>query len=156
MTNVATPLAPAAPIRSREQRFSLVLERTGDVCVTALEVADSWWTRFRGLQFRAPLAAGAGLLLVPCGSVHTCWVRGPIDVVGLDVAGKVVALVLALRPWRAAVLPRTTHAVLELPPHSAAFRVGDRLRLAEADRLRAPRSLAFLEVGSAGREDLAE
>ena len=43
-------------------------------------LADSWWTRLRGLIGRSPLEPGEGLLLVPCKAVHMYGMTGAIDV----------------------------------------------------------------------------
>jgi uncharacterized membrane protein (UPF0127 family) len=82
--------------------------------------------RARGL-----LAAGPDhtpLLLAPARSVHTCFMRRPIDVVFLDADLVVLKVVRALRPWRLAASRRAT-AVLELPAGSATVAVGDRYAL---------------------------
>jgi outer membrane protein OmpA-like peptidoglycan-associated protein/uncharacterized membrane protein (UPF0127 family) len=65
--------------------------------------AANFLTRFCGLMLRAPLAADAGLLLTGCPSVHTAFMRYPIDVVYLDTQGVVLKCVPQLRPWRASV-----------------------------------------------------
>jgi uncharacterized membrane protein (UPF0127 family) len=82
--------------------------------VERLEVADGFWSRLWGLQFRKELPAGSGLLLVPCSSIHTCWMRFAIDLVCLDSNGTVLAVKPNIRPWRVAFPPRGTHAILEL------------------------------------------
>ncbi len=82
---------------------------------TRWRVADTRLTRLRGLLGRPPLPGGEGLALVPCASVHTCFMSAPIDVVFLTRDGEVLRVVPALRPWRAASC-RGAHAVLELPP----------------------------------------
>jgi uncharacterized protein len=53
--------------------WHLVDRESGEVVVSALEIAGGFWSRLRGLQFRRRLPPGAGLLLVPCRSVHTFW-----------------------------------------------------------------------------------
>ena len=80
--------------------WRLVSETTGKTVVANLTIADGFWSRLVGLQFRRPLASDAGLLLVPCNSVHTCFVRFPLDVVFLDDHGIVSAVRRNLRPWR--------------------------------------------------------
>ncbi len=89
---------------SEDGRLSLRLlsETTGKTVVSRLQIADGFWLRLVGWQFRAMPAADAGLLLVPCNSLHTCFVRFPIDVVFLDEQGAVLAIRRNLRPWRAA------------------------------------------------------
>ena len=73
----------------------------------------------RGLLGRPPLDGGDGVVLVPCASVHTCFMPAPIDVVFLDRRGEVLRVVPALRPWRAEAC-RGAHAVLELPAGTCA------------------------------------
>ena len=53
------------------------------VCERCL-VADSPWSRMRGLLGRRGLESGEGLLLRPTGSVHTFFMRFPIDAVFLS------------------------------------------------------------------------
>ena len=112
--------------------WRLVSETTGKTVVAQLTIADGFWSRLAGLQFRRPLASDAGLLLVPCNSVHTCFVRFPVDVVFLDGNGSVLAVRPSLRPWRLAWGPRKTHAVLEMLAGSAALQPGEKLRLEPA------------------------
>lgn len=81
--------------------------------------ARSFVARLFGLLGRRPLAAGEGLLLEPCSSVHTFGMRYPIDVVMLDGENRVLSTRSALAPARLAATPRTRR-VLELPPNSLA------------------------------------
>ena len=59
------------------------------------------WTRMRGLLGRASLPQGEGMLFDRTSSVHTFFMRFPIDVVFLDASGEVVSVREAVRPWRA-------------------------------------------------------
>lgn len=82
-------------------------------------VADTPLARLRGLLGRPALRDGEGLLLVPCASVHTWFLRDAIDVVFLGRDGEVLRVVPRLGPWRAAGC-RGARAVLELPPGTCA------------------------------------
>jgi uncharacterized protein len=62
---------------------------------------------------RRGLAPGEGLLLKPTPSIHTCFMRFPIDAVFLDAELRVLDVKPHLRPWRFAGR-RHTRAVLEL------------------------------------------
>jgi len=73
----------------------------------------------RGLLGRATLPAGEGILLRPAGSVHTFFMRFPIDVVFLDRDRTVVGVRHRLAPWRVAGA-RHAVAALELPAGTAA------------------------------------
>lgn len=107
----------------------LVNRASGETVVAELEVADGYWSRLRGLQFRAPLRPGLGLLLVPCNSVHTLFMRSALDIVMLDREGRVLAVRSAVKPWRLVPPVRGCYAVLELPAGSANVAVGDVLVL---------------------------
>jgi uncharacterized protein len=74
----------------------------GDVAAVQAIVARRFGLRLCGLLALPPLAPGQALLLSPCNSVHTCFMRYRIDVVFIDRAGRVIKLVEALKPWRAA------------------------------------------------------
>ena len=103
----------------------------GEVVCEHCLVADSPWSRMRGLLGRRGLESGEGLLLRPTGSVHTFFMRFPIDVVFLSRDGEVLKVARALPAWRAAGA-RRAKAALELAADEAErreIRVGTRLDL---------------------------
>jgi len=107
-----------------EQRVVLARE-----CRVSCEVADTALTRMRGLLGRRGLPRGHGLFIEPTWSVHTWFMRFPIDVVFLDHDLTVLKLRTHMRPWRAAARFRA-RSVLELASGEC-----DRLRLEVGDRL---------------------
>ena len=58
------------------------------------------WERLRGLLGRLPLAAGEGMLIDPCGSVHTFLMRYPVDIVYLSRDLVITKIVASLAPSR--------------------------------------------------------
>jgi uncharacterized membrane protein (UPF0127 family) len=107
------------------------------VCERCL-VADSPWPRMRGLLGRRGLENGEGLLIKPTGSVHTFFMRFPIDVVFLSGDGEVLKVARALPAWRMAGA-RRARVVLELAAEEAdrrGIRVGTRLDLSVLARSR--------------------
>jgi uncharacterized protein len=103
----------------------------GEVVCDRCLVADSPWPRMRGLLGRRGLESGEGLLLRPTGSVHTFFMRFPIDVVFLSREGEVLKVARALPAWRTAGA-RRAKAALELAADEAQrreIRVGTRLDL---------------------------
>ena len=107
-----------------------VISRARVVCASC-SLADTAWTRLRGLMGKKALAPGEGLLLRPSGSVHTCFMRFPIDVVFLDADLEVLRVASAVRPWRARA-QRGARAVLELAAgeaERAGIGPGDQLTL---------------------------
>ena len=94
------------------------------------EKAESHWARLMGLMGRRSLPEGGGMLITPCSSVQTTFMRFAIDVVFLDRDGQVVKVVPELKPYRGAFGGRGAHSLLELPAGAAAhggIAVGDRL-----------------------------
>jgi uncharacterized membrane protein (UPF0127 family) len=101
---------------------------------TALAVADTHWTRLRGLLGlgSSDFRNGSGLWIVPCHGVHTLGMGFPIDVVYLDRALTVIHIQRDLRPWRFAPVRAQAASVLELPCRTAAetnTAVGDKIEI---------------------------
>jgi uncharacterized membrane protein (UPF0127 family) len=101
---------------------------------TALAIANTHWSRLRGLlglganDFRN----GSGLWIVPCHGVHTLGMGFPIDVLYLDDGLKVVGIQRDVRPWRFSPVLRNAASVLELPCGTAAetkTAVGDTIEI---------------------------
>ena len=103
--------------------------RDGSVVASQVEQATTFFSRLKGLMFRAQLAPEAALLLEPCPQIHTCFMRFDIDVIFLDKHNRVVAVVENLRPWRMSKLYAQVRRTLELPGGSlkGSVRVGDEL-----------------------------
>ena len=76
---------------------------TGAVIAERVVIAGGMWSRFCGLMGRGSLPESHGLMLAPCSSVHTFFMRFPLDVIFLDREGRVVKVAAAMRPWRTAL-----------------------------------------------------
>lgn len=81
--------------------------------VGVVEEARTPWTRMVGLLGRASLPPGEGLLLAPAWSIHTWFMRIPIDVVFLDADRRVLRVCPELPAWRLVSGTRKAHTVLE-------------------------------------------
>jgi uncharacterized membrane protein (UPF0127 family)/Flp pilus assembly pilin Flp len=108
--------------------MSGVLRTAGGAALCArCEVAETPFARMRGLLGRASLAEDEGMLFRPAGSVHTAFMRFPIDVVFCDGGLAVVGVEHSLRPWRAAGR-RGAKVVIELAAGAASdIETGDLL-----------------------------
>jgi uncharacterized membrane protein (UPF0127 family) len=97
--------------------------QTRQTCLaTDLSLADTHWTRFRGLLGLSAddFGNGSGLWITPCRGVHTLGMAFAIDVIYLDRALKVVGVQSAVKPWRFTPVRFSAASVLELPCHTAA------------------------------------
>ena len=84
------------------------------VLARAAEVADTSAKRRTGLLKHERLEPGEGLWITPCESVHTFFMKFPIDLVYLDKHHKVRKVRSAVPPWRLSAC-LLAHSVLELP-----------------------------------------
>ena len=102
----------------------------GTEVADAARHAHSFRLRLVGLLGRSSLEPGEALLLDPCTSVHTAFMRFAIDVIYLDGARRVVKVVPALKPFRVSGMLRGAHSVIELPCGTivkAKTEIGDQL-----------------------------
>ncbi len=102
----------------------------GTELANSARAARSFWSRLVGLLGRSSLKPGEALLIEPCKSVHTFFMRFTSDVVYLDKSHRVVKAVSALRPFRMSMGAKGAHAVIELPSGtivSTQLAVGDEL-----------------------------
>jgi uncharacterized protein len=133
------PLPPDEPGPAKDRLRSLRTEDGVTIC-DACSIAETPLARMRGLLGRKALGPSEGMLLRPAPSVHTFFMRFPIDAVFLDWDMRVLKIVAVVRPWRI-VGCRKARSVLELGAGEAAGRgllVGDRLELAHRTNGRAP------------------
>ena len=106
-------------------------ETKGVVVAPRVRVASSFWARSKGLLGAASLPAGDGLWLKPCRSIHTFFMRFPIDALFLDGDGIVLSKT-TLAPWRLSRWERRAAGVLELAAGTldrTKTDVGDRMSL---------------------------
>jgi uncharacterized membrane protein (UPF0127 family) len=103
---------------------------------TQLSIAETHWSRFRGLMGASTedFPPGQGLWIVPSHGVHTLGMRFSIDVAYLDNSHVVVHIESGLKPWRVAPIRLNADSVLELPESMLAAtgtRVGDQIKIAQ-------------------------
>ncbi|MHB1629243.1 MAG: DUF192 domain-containing protein [Bacilli bacterium] len=100
------------------------------VIVSRLAVADSFFTRLRGLLGKKSLASDEGLWLDACHSIHTFFMRFAIDVVFIDADGCVAAVHACVAPGKVVTAKRAVHTI-ELPAGAC-----ERLGLKEGQRVK--------------------
>jgi uncharacterized membrane protein (UPF0127 family) len=93
--HVLTPL-----VRDPHGQFALWNRRSDQPVATRLMAAFDSTTRRQGLLGRTRIGEGEGLVLAPCSSVHTAFMRFPIDLVFLDRGGRVLRVSAGVPPWR--------------------------------------------------------
>ena len=112
--------------------MTLVHCSSGAVLASQVRRAASLKERLIGLLGSDGLPEGEALVLEPCSSIHTFFMRFPIDVAFLSPDGRVLKLYKALKPWRATRLYPSAAMAVELPAGTCertGTREGDRLEL---------------------------
>lgn len=106
----------AQPARGPEAAARLLVRNVTrqSILATALEIAGTAAARQKGLLGRDSLAPGEGLWIVPCESVHTFFMRFPIDLVYIDRKNRVRKVRHSVGAWRLSAC-LTAHSILELP-----------------------------------------
>ena len=111
----------------------LVHVQSGQVLADRLSFARTPRERMRGLLGRSGLPRGAGMMIERCASIHTFFMRFPIDVVFVDSELVVRKVAGRIGPWRLTWACGARHAI-ELPAGTLkALHVapGDALRIEE-------------------------
>jgi uncharacterized membrane protein (UPF0127 family) len=94
---------------------------SGDVVCERCLMATNSALRLRGLLGKKELPIGEGILLRPCSSVHTMFMRFAIDVVFCDRDLRVLSVAPEVPKWRMRS-QRGARVVIELPAGEAARR----------------------------------
>lgn len=81
-------------------------------------LADTLPQRMKGLLGRKEFKHGEALILKPCNSIHTFFMRFPIDVLFLDKNKRVVKAIPDLKPFRISNIYFSSVLAVELPANT--------------------------------------
>jgi uncharacterized membrane protein (UPF0127 family) len=103
-----------------------------------VRVADTTFTRLRGLIGRLRLGIDEGLWVVPSCGIHTMGVLFPLDVIYIDENHRVIHTIEHLPAFRISPLRTQAASVLELPTHtiySSQTQPGDQLLICAVEEI---------------------
>lgn len=110
-----------------------ICNRTRDNAIVSRgRIANTFFSRLRGLLGVRHLPPGDGLLIEGTNAIHTHFMSIPIDVVYLDREHRVVDVDEQMVPWRFGKPRRQARHVLELPAGTVAqtgLAIGDHLEI---------------------------
>lgn len=94
-------------------------------------IAERTVDRMIGLMFREKLVGADGLLIDPCTSIHTFFMRYNLDIVFLNSKNQVIKIIRDMKPWRMTRIYFTARQTLEMPAGKlpADVKVGDVLEV---------------------------
>ena len=116
-------------LREGSDRHLIVNERTGRVVADRLITAFDSKSRRTGLLAHTSLPESAAMIIAPSNSVHTFFMKFPIDIAFVSKSGQVLKIRSSVPPWRMTGSLRA-FAVLELAAGSLGrsdTRTGDQL-----------------------------
>src|SRR5207248_11101012 len=112
-SGMASFASSAEDDRRSPNKQGILRRKDGSIVCERCLLADTALARSKGLLGRSSLEADEGILIRPCGSIHTFFMRFPVDAVFVDRDGVVLKIVSHLRPWRASGT-RGARSVVEL------------------------------------------
>ncbi|WP_083465485.1 DUF192 domain-containing protein [Thalassobacillus sp. C254] len=93
-----------------------VIDRhTRQVIANEGKEASTFWKRFKGLMFTKSIPDHFALHITPCPSIHTFFMKYPIDVIYLNHNKEVIGMEENLKPGRVGKRVPGARSVLELP-----------------------------------------
>ena len=94
----------------------IVKNLTKDIVLSAqAELADTFFSRMRGLLGRRMFTDGKALVITRCNSIHMFFMKFPIDAIFLDASNRVVGAVKNIQPFQMSPVFWTSTRVVEFP-----------------------------------------
>ena len=84
---------------------STQLKKADQELISTCWVAKSFFSRFLGLMGKTGISDNEAVIFPRCNSIHTFFMRFPIDVVLVSARGEVVEVIESMKSWKM-ILPR--------------------------------------------------
>jgi len=94
--------------------MEFIVEKSGIKICSKVKLANDMFSRIKGLMFAKRMNGFDGIMIDPCNSIHTFFMRFDIDVIFLDSNNKIVKIIRSMKPWRMSLLYIKSKKVLEL------------------------------------------
>lgn len=112
------------------KNVTVINQARGTTLGDQVQIANTFWTRAKGLLGKQGLAFGEGLLIIPCRGIHSYGMGFCFDAIYLSQDLMVVHTIERMAPRRRGPMLRNARSVLELPAGTiqrTATKVGDEL-----------------------------
>ena len=117
--------------------YNLFNKSKGHSLALEAQIADNFFLRLKGLMFRKTIVPEAALIFYHTSSMHTFFMRFPLDVVFLNKKMQVIKFYEVLKPARV-VFCFSAYLFVELPPGKISqkgLEIGDVLELIPANSI---------------------
>lgn len=95
--------------------MKLKISYQGKLLSSNIKLAESFGDRLIGLMFGEKPNDADGLMIDPCRSIHTCFMKYSLDVVFISSKNQVIKIIRDIRPWRMTWIYFRANKTLELP-----------------------------------------
>ncbi len=95
--------------------MKLKISYKGNILSQNIKLAQSFRDRLIGLMFGSAPKDADGLMIDPCRSIHTCFMKYSLDIVFISSKNQVVKIIRDIRPWRMTWIYFRANKTLELP-----------------------------------------
>jgi uncharacterized protein len=115
-----------------EVKVLIINQRNEKIIAHNVIPSYTFWRRLKGLMFRKSLPAGYAMHIMPCSSIHTFFMKFPLDVLYIDKNNQVVKVSLNIPPGKMEKVVRKAKSVIEMPAGSIdteSVEVGDQIQI---------------------------
>lgn len=85
-----------------------------NIIADEVKVAENFFTRSIGLLSRKSISDNEALIIKPCCSIHTFFMKFAIDVLFIGATGEIMELYENVEPWRILPIHLKSHYVIEI------------------------------------------
>ncbi len=108
----------------------MIIKKEGEEIYNNVKVANKVFDRMLGLMFSDFDSSFGGLIIEPCNSIHTFFMKFNLDIIFLSKENKVLKIIENIPPWRMTLPVFGAVKVLELNAgKSNKVSVGDQLEV---------------------------
>ena len=95
-------------------KFQIIVKEKEVILGEKVVAATSILQRLKGLMFQKSFENFDGMIISPCNSIHTFFMKMPIHVIFLNKFNRVIKVYKNLKPWRITPIFFSAEKVLEL------------------------------------------
>ncbi len=110
----------------------IIITKNNIVITENAELADTFFSRFRGLMFRKAIDNDYALYITPCNQIHMLNMNFAIDAVYLDKSGTVIKTDTDIQPGTICKTVKNAKSVIEFKSNSASklgIKNGDKIKI---------------------------
>ena len=100
-------------LKMKNKNIVKILTIENKLILENVSIADSFFSRLKGLMGKSNIDDNIGLIIRPCKSIHTFFMKFNIDVIFIDGNSKVVDVYIDLAPWRISKIYKDAKFVIE-------------------------------------------